>query len=118
LSSSLQSVVSNRLKRVQNACAVEFARDLSDRVLWGRGMNILFSRGFSKIAPRRDAGAGHASGEVFRVTAVVALMGHAFGPVPNGIWWGHPWKTVAKHVIDGVVYALIIGAIFAWCWPK
>jgi len=61
-------------------------------------------------------GSDHAA--VFRVAAVAALMGHAFGPLPNGIWWGHPWKSVFKHVIDGVVYALIVGAIFAWWWPK
>jgi len=61
---------------------------------------------------------GAVYGDVFRVAAVAALMGHAFGALPNGIWWGHPWKSVAKHVVDGIVYALIVGAIFAWCWPK
>jgi hypothetical protein len=64
------------------------------------------------LAPGTD----HAA--VFRVVAVAALMGHAFGPVPNGIWWGHPWKSVVKYVIDGIVYALIVAAVFAWCWPK
>jgi hypothetical protein len=55
---------------------------------------------------------------VFRVIAVAALLGHAFGPIPNGIWWGHPWKSVIKYVVDGIVYALIVGAVFAWLWPR
>ena len=37
--------------------------------------------------------------------------------IPNGIWWAHPWKSVFKYVVDGVIYALIVAAIFA-CWPK
>jgi hypothetical protein len=56
--------------------------------------------------------------QVFRVVAVAALLGHAFGPLTDGIWWAHPWKSVVKYVIDGIIYALIVGAIFAWCWPK
>jgi hypothetical protein len=56
--------------------------------------------------------------QVFRVVTVAALLGHAFGPIPNGIWWAHPWKSVVKYVVDGVVYALIVGAIFMYCWPK
>lgn len=56
--------------------------------------------------------------QVFRVVFVAALLGHAFGPIPDGIWWAHPWKSVFKYVIDGIVYALIVAAIFACCWPK
>jgi len=56
--------------------------------------------------------------QVFRVVAVAALLGHAFGPLPNGIWWAHPWKSVFKYVVDGIIYALIVAAIFAWLWPK
>lgn len=55
--------------------------------------------------------------QVFRVVGTAALMGHAFGALPMGIWWGHPWRSAIKHVIDGVIYALIVAAIFAWWWP-
>jgi len=54
---------------------------------------------------------------VFHLTAVAAFMGYGFGPIPNGIWRGQPWASVIKDVIDGLVYALITGAIFAWLWP-
>jgi hypothetical protein len=54
---------------------------------------------------------------VFHMAGIAALMGFAFGPLPNAIWWGHPWSVTLKHVIDGVIYALITGATFAWLWP-
>lgn len=56
--------------------------------------------------------------QVLRVVGTVAFMGFAMGEIPSGIWWSHPWKSVVKHMIDGLVYALITGAIFAWMWPQ
>ncbi|MEP6482990.1 MAG: hypothetical protein ABJB01_00985 [Rudaea sp.] len=55
--------------------------------------------------------------QVFCVIGIAALLGHAAGPFPNAIWWSHPWVTSFKHVIDGVLYALIVAATFAWLWP-
>ena len=54
---------------------------------------------------------------VFHVVGLAALLGYAFGPIPNAIWWGHPWSVTIKHFIDGLIYALITGATFAWLWP-
>ena len=54
---------------------------------------------------------------VFYVTGLAALLGHAMGPIPNAIWWAHDWRSSIKHVIDGVIYALIVGATFMWLWP-
>ena len=55
--------------------------------------------------------------QVFRVVGAIAFMAYAFGVVPYGIWWGQPWNTVFKDVIDGLIYGLITGGIFAWLWP-
>ena len=68
--------------------------------------------GSSTLAP------GTEPAQVFRVVGTAALLGHAFGTLPMGIWWGHPWRSVIKHFIDGIVYALIVGVLFAWLWPK
>ncbi len=54
---------------------------------------------------------------VFCIIGLAALMGYAFGAIPNAIWWGHPWVSSVKHIIDGVIYALITAATFAWLWP-
>lgn len=54
---------------------------------------------------------------VFRVTATIAILGYAFSNVMNSIWKGVRWKTTAKFVFDGIVYALLTGGTFGWLWP-
>ena len=56
--------------------------------------------------------------EVFRMVATVTFMAYAFGSIPLGIWWGQPWSAVFKDVVDGLVYGIITGAVFAWLWPQ
>lgn len=64
-------------------------------------------------------GLARAPGEagVFRVAAAVATLGYAFSEVTHSIWKGIAWSTTAKFAFDGVVYALVTGATFAWLWP-
>ena len=54
---------------------------------------------------------------VFHVIGLAAFMGHALGPIPSAIWWGQPWGGAIKHVIDGLIYAIVTGLTFAWLWP-
>jgi len=61
------------------------------------------------------AGAPHA--QVFHLIGLAALLGYAFGVIPDAIWWGHPWGSAIKHIIDGLIYAVITGLTFAWLWP-
>ncbi len=61
--------------------------------------------------------AGAPSMRVFHTLALAGLLGHAMGPISNGIWWAHAWGSVFKYIVDGVIYALIIGGTFVWLWP-
>jgi hypothetical protein len=54
---------------------------------------------------------------VFHVVALAAFLAYALRSVPAGIWEGHPWKAVAKDVVDGLIYAIVTAAVFAWLWP-
>lgn len=54
---------------------------------------------------------------VFHTIALAALLGYAFGSFPDAIWWGFPWRTAIKHIVDGFIYAVITGATFMWLWP-
>lgn len=54
---------------------------------------------------------------VFRITGTVAFMAYGFFSLPAGIWWGQPWRAVAKDVVDGAIYALVTGVLFACLWP-
>lgn len=60
---------------------------------------------------------GTACLQVCRVIGTAALLGYTVGPVPNAIWWGHPWTVTIKHMIDGVIYAAVTAATFGWLWP-
>lgn len=55
--------------------------------------------------------------QVFRIGATVAVLGYGFSSVSDSIWKGVAWSTTLKFLFDGVVYALVSGATFAWLWP-
>jgi hypothetical protein len=55
---------------------------------------------------------------VFRVAGSVAVAAYSLGQIPNAIWWGRPWKSAWKEVIDGIVYGLLTAGTFGWLWPR
>ena len=61
---------------------------------------------------------GAGFGPVLRVTSAAAFMAFAPAYVHGAIWKGTPWSTAFKFVLDGLIYALVIGATFAWLWPS
>ena len=54
---------------------------------------------------------------VFHVIGVSAFLAYGVGQLVNGIWGGQPWSNVAKHVFDGLIYALLTAFTFGWLWP-
>jgi hypothetical protein len=61
-------------------------------------------------------GAGFA--QVFRVLGAAGVLGYSFAFIPNAIWFGQYPRAIAMSMIDGLVYGLTTGAIFAAMWPK
>jgi hypothetical protein len=55
---------------------------------------------------------------VGRLVGALSLLAFAGGSVQMGIWMGKPWSSVAKDVLDAIIYAVIAGAIFGWLWPR
>ena len=55
---------------------------------------------------------------VFRVAGTAAFLGYGLGQLSNGIWTGQPWSLTVKHVIDGLVYSVLVGAVFGWLWAR
>ena len=62
-----------------------------------------------------DAGAGFS--RAFQVTGTAAILGYAFGHVPQAIWFGSHLRAAVMDVIDGIAFGLITGAIFGVLWP-
>jgi hypothetical protein len=60
---------------------------------------------------------GAVSGRVFHVTALITFIAYGAGAISDGIWKGEPWKSVAKDLLDALIYAGVTGAAFAWLWP-
>jgi nucleoside recognition membrane protein YjiH len=56
--------------------------------------------------------------EVFRVAGTVAFLGYAAALIQSAIWKGEPWRITGKHIVDGLIYALLTAGIFGWLWPK
>jgi len=56
--------------------------------------------------------------EVFRVAGAAAVLAYTFRTIPEGIWFGKPWRIVFKEMIDGTIYGLLTAGAFGWLWPK
>ncbi len=54
---------------------------------------------------------------VCREVGVMTFLAYAGGSVSQGIWMGKPWKSVAKEVLDALIYGAVSALAFAWLWP-
>jgi hypothetical protein len=55
--------------------------------------------------------------KVFQVAGTAGILAYCFSFIPNAVWFGSYKRTIVANVVDGIVYGLITGAIFAWRWP-
>ena len=54
---------------------------------------------------------------VFRFVAAVGFLTFGWGVIPFAIWYGHPWSTTARYLLDALIYGLLVAGTFAWLWP-
>lgn len=55
---------------------------------------------------------------VFQMTGAIAVLGYVFTHVHEWTWKGLGTNIMVKFAIDGVIYALVTAATFAWLWPS
>jgi len=55
---------------------------------------------------------------VFHLTGLAALLAYGVGQLQDSIWKGQTWGVTAKHVFDGLIYALLTAGTFGWLWPR
>ena len=53
----------------------------------------------------------------FRTMGAMGVAAYAFSFIPGMVWFGAYGRAIVMCMIDGVVYGLITGAIFAALWP-
>ncbi len=54
---------------------------------------------------------------VFRFVLTVGFLTFGWAAIPLSIWFGHPWSTTAKYLLDALIYGLVVAGSFAWLWP-
>lgn len=62
-----------------------------------------------------EAGADYLS--VFRIVGSVTFFAYASAHLSDSIWKGTGWGSTLKHVIDGLIFALLTAGVFGWLWP-
>ena len=62
-------------------------------------------------------GAGADYRLIFRFVSATAFACYFVGMIPSAIWYKRRWSTVAKSMIDCLIYALLTGGFFGWLWP-
>ena len=55
--------------------------------------------------------------KVFQIAGTAGVIAYSFSFIPSAIWFGAYTRTIVASIIDGVVYGVITGAVFAWRWP-
>lgn len=63
-----------------------------------------------------DPGAAYLT--VNRVASVFAFAAYFFATVPDSIWFGKPWGSTGKLLIEALVYGGLTGGTFGWLWPS
>ena len=56
--------------------------------------------------------------DAFRFVGTTAFLAYAFGGMQESIWFGRKWSVTLKHMVDGLVFALLTAGVFGWLWPK
>ena len=55
---------------------------------------------------------------VLRVAGTIAFLAYAGSQPTNSIWKAQKWSSTMRFLLDGILYGLATGAIFAWLWPS
>jgi hypothetical protein len=72
---------------------------------------------FAAYITGRAHGPGVEYLKIFRFSATTAFLGYALAMAQDSIWYGRPWTTTGRALLDGLIYALLTGGFFGWLWP-
>jgi len=56
--------------------------------------------------------------QVFRVVGTVTFLAYGAATVTDSIWFGRPWKSSLKLLVDALVYGCLTAGFFGWLWPR
>ncbi|HYE03098.1 MAG TPA: hypothetical protein VD963_07665 [Phycisphaerales bacterium] len=86
-------------------------------VALGAGPGITGAEGVRGVTGA--GGAGNAMfWKVFQVLGTAGILAYCFASFPGDLWFQKKRRAMVMDWIDGIVFGLITGAIFAWLWPR
>jgi hypothetical protein len=56
--------------------------------------------------------------KVFQVLGTAGVLAYSASTIPGDIWFQNKVRATFMHVVDGIAFGLITGAVFAALWPK
>ncbi len=51
---------------------------------------------------------------VFRIAGTVGFVAYGMAYFQESIWFGRPWSTTAKSLVDALIYGALLGGVFGW----
>ena len=54
---------------------------------------------------------------VLQIVGTTSWLAYAWQGPADSIWKGRPWGSTMRTIVEGLLYAVVTGAIFAWQWP-
>ena len=88
----------------------------------GRSMSlwfvyILVVSIFCAYVAGRALPGGASERDVFRFAGTAAFLSYAVALWQMSIWYQRSWSLTVKDTLDGLIYACVTAAVFAWLWP-
>jgi hypothetical protein len=56
--------------------------------------------------------------DIMQVVATTAFLGLAGALWHMSIWYHRAWRITLTATVDALVYALLMGGVFGWLWPR
>ncbi|MGE0430798.1 MAG: hypothetical protein AB7K09_06825 [Planctomycetota bacterium] len=53
----------------------------------------------------------------FQFVGTAGILAYTFAFLPNYIWFGQSTRSIWMNIVDGVIFGLVSGAVFAAMWP-
>ena len=86
---------------------------LARNLIWWFVYLLIVAAIAGHIAQRVGGGTGYL---IFHTVALSAFLGYAAALWQMTVWYHRSWATTLRSTIDGAIYAVVTGLIFAWMW--
>ena len=72
---------------------------------------------FSAYVASRALPPGAPFAQVLRFAGMTAFAAYSLALWQMSIWYRRAWSMTLKATFDGLIFALITGAVMGWLWP-